>query len=98
MANGSLQATDVASSRGVTVLDFPLIGAGGRQVLPINAGSSLNGDLILVTPGPTMPGIITVEGRQQNVNSGQINVIACNHAAVNLNPVATDISWAVLEN
>ena len=98
VANGSLQAIDIASSRGVTVLDFPLIGAGSCQVLPIDAGSSLNGDLILVTPGPTMPGIVTVEGRQQNVNSAQINVIACNHAVVNLNPAATDISWAVIEN
>jgi hypothetical protein len=98
VANGSLIAADVASARGVANLDFPLIAAGSCQVLPIAAPSSLNDDLILITAGPTMPGIISVVGRQQNANSSQINVVACNAAGVGLNPSATNISWAVLEN
>ena len=51
VANGSLQAVDVASERGVASLDFPLIGAGSCQVLPIGTSSSLNQDIILITPG-----------------------------------------------
>lgn len=98
VADGSLTATDVASVRGVANLDFPTINAGSCQVLQIATGNTLTGDLILVTPGPTMPGIVSVEGRQANAGSANIAVIACNHAGVNLNPGATDISWAVLEN
>ncbi len=98
VANGSLQAADVASVRGVANLDFPTINAGSCQTLVIATGNALDNDLILITPGPTMPGIVSVEGRQQGAGSANIAVIACNHAGVNLNPAATSISWAVLEN
>lgn len=99
VADGSLLAADVASARGVAILDFPNIGAGNCAVLPVQTGGNvLNGDLILVTPGPTIAGIISVEGRQQNVDSSVIAVLACNHAAVALNPASTQFAWAVLEN
>jgi hypothetical protein len=98
VANGSLTAADVAGERGVNSLDYPAIAAGSCAVLPIVTGESLDNDLILITAGPTMPGIISVVGRQQNAGSAQINVVACNGAGVALNPSATNISWAVLEN
>jgi hypothetical protein len=98
VANGSLIAADVAAERGVVSLDYPAIAGGSCAVLPIVTGGPLDNDLILITAGPTMPGIISVVGRQQNAGSAQINVVACNAAGVALNPSATNISWAVLEN
>jgi len=98
VANGSLQAADVASVRGVANLDFPLINAGSCQVIQIATGNALDNDLIMVTAGPTIAGIITVEGRQASAGSQNIAVLACNHAGVALNPALTSFSWAVLEN
>lgn len=98
VANGSLIAADIASVRGVAALDFPTINAGSCQTLVIATGNALDSDLILLTAGPTMPGIISVTGRQQAAGSANIAVVACNHAAVNLNPANTNISWAVIEN
>ncbi len=98
IANGSLLAVDIASVRGVTTLDYANIPAHSCLVLQVDTGNALNNDLILATPGPTMPGIVTINARQAGVNSTSIAFVACNGAGVALNPAPTPVSWAVIEN
>jgi hypothetical protein len=98
VADGSLLAADISSARGIANLDFPNLNAGQCAVLPVETNNVLNTDVILVTPGPTIAGVITVEGRQQAVDSTVIAVLACNRSVVALNPGPTSFSWAVLEN
>jgi hypothetical protein len=98
VANGSLQAIDIASVRGITNLNYGVINANSCGTLQVNTGNVLDGDLILVTAGSTMPGIITINARQAAAGSSNISFVACNGAAVALNPGATDISWAIIEN
>lgn len=98
VANGSLTIPDLAGVRGVTALDFPSIPANTCSTLTIETNNALSNDLILVTAGPTMPGAITVTGRQQSAGGTVMAVLACNQANVPLDPANTNISWAVLEN
>jgi hypothetical protein len=98
VANGSLTALDIAAVRGVANLNYASIPAHSCLSLQVNTGQVLNNDLILATPGPTMPGIITVNARQGNIDSTNIAFVACNGAAVALDPGLVPIAWAVIEN
>lgn len=98
VANGSLTALDIAAVRGVANLNYASIPAHSCLSLQVNTGQVLNNDLILATPGPTMPGIITVNARQGNIDSTNIAFVACNGAAVPLDPGPVPIAWAVIEN
>ena len=98
VADGSLLAADVAAVRGVTTLDFGNIPSQSCLALQIPTGNVLTNDVIMVTAPPTVPGIISFDGRQAGVDSASISVVACNLAAVALNPAAGSFAWAVLEN
>jgi len=98
VVDGGLTAFDVATVRGVVTLDYGLIAAHSCQTITVGAGRVLDNDLILATPGPTMPGIITVTPRQQATGSSNIVFVACNGAEVALDPQPTPTAWAVLAN
>jgi len=98
VANSSLTALDIADVRGVNTLNYASIPGGSCLALQVDTGAVLDNDIILVTPGPTMPGIITINARQAQVGSTNIAFVACNGANVALDPGAVPFSWAVIEN
>ena len=97
VSDGSLLATDVTSARGVASLNYGTVAGGACATQTIQTNNALQNDLLHVTAGPTLPGVFTVRATPQNANSTVMSIIICNQSNVDLNPGATNFSWAVME-
>jgi hypothetical protein len=97
--NHSLIADDIAAQNGVSALNFTSIPANTCDTLVIlTANTSLAGDLILVTPGFNWPSGLALAARPQAALGGNILLEACNRTGAAVDPPATDIGYAVIEN
>lgn len=90
IADGTLNARDVARFAGTLQLSFGAIGAGGcvatdsTGLTPIVAGESLADDAIVITPPESLSPNVVLNARPKGAN--QITVVACNVSGGTVTP------------
>lgn len=89
VADGGLTARDVGAFVGSVTLDFGEVPADGCKsvvspsLTPVREGLTLADDVVVVTPPPSVSGLVQMLARPASVNT--IRVTACNES---VNPVA----------
>ena len=96
--NGDLTALDISIANGVVSINFANIPSNTCVTDTINTGDTLAGDLLLASPGFNFPAQVQLTATPQAAITTTMLLTACNFTAVAVDPPATDMSWAVIEN